>query len=65
VTDRKSDQASLAAGQPDPTAGSDEVEVIEGGEITISPDHLQWKDRHESETAKVLVACPRKLVRLL
>jgi hypothetical protein len=31
-----------------------EEEIIEGGRITLSPDHISWKDRHESETAKTL-----------
>lgn len=36
------------------SASANDDEVIEGGTITLSPDHISWKDRHESETAKTL-----------
>lgn len=33
---------------------SNEDEMIEGGTITLSSQPISWKERHETETAKVL-----------
>ncbi len=35
-----------------PSANDDEI--IDGGTITLSPQPVSWKERHETETAKVL-----------
>jgi len=37
-----------------PSDSSQDEELIEGGRITLSSDEISWKDRHETETAKVL-----------
>lgn len=47
-----SDQASTNARSEQPPEADEDV--IEGGTITLSPQPVSWKDRHESETAKVL-----------
>jgi len=52
-----SHQTADAAAQSSPTVNSSpeiDEEVIDGGRITLSADHVSWKDRHESETAKTL-----------
>lgn len=33
---------------------TNDEDIIEGGTITLSPEPLSWKEKHETETAKVL-----------
>lgn len=52
-SDEVSDSASVVSNEAADQATNDD-DVIEGGAITLSPERVSWKEKHETETAKVL-----------
>lgn len=51
------ERVAPAAEDPQHSLATDQVEGeewVEGGEITLGPEPVSWKEKHESETAKVV-----------